>query len=187
MAAAVCELAPHGANERVLVSVVGVPGSGKTTLSEQLVVEVNRAAKSGVCCVVPMDGFHLPKKALDAMADPVEAHRRRGAPFTFDPEGLLDMVKRIKTAGDQEVVKGPGWDHSVGDPLQDAIQVLPRYVCACTCTATWLSGCGDSVEGVERFFPPCSFRLKATGLWFWRACTSTWTSQYGVRSVSRCQ
>jgi len=36
-----------------------------------------------------MDGFHLTKKQLSEMPDPVEAFKRRGAPFTFDGNGML--------------------------------------------------------------------------------------------------
>lgn len=111
---------------RFLVSVVGIPGSGKSTFSDLLVRELNQVTGREVCCLVPMDGFHLPKRALDGFADPVEAHKRRGAPFTFDPEGLLETVERCKAAVREDTeVTAPGWAHAVGDPLKDAVVVKP--------------------------------------------------------------
>jgi pantothenate kinase len=116
-------------HDRFLVSISGVPGSGKSTLAEALRIQINEKAGQEVCCLVPMDGFHLSKSVLNEMSDPAEAHRRRGAPFTFDPEGLLRLVKAIKSAAgkDCEIVSAPGWSHSLGDPLNDAIEVKPWY------------------------------------------------------------
>jgi len=39
-----------------------------------------------------MDGFHLTKKQLSEMLDPVEAFKRRGAAFTFDGNGTFPKL-----------------------------------------------------------------------------------------------
>lgn len=43
-----------------------------------------------------MDGFHLTRAQLDAMPDPATAHARRGAEFTFDGEGFLQLVQALR-------------------------------------------------------------------------------------------
>lgn len=67
-----------------------------------------------------MDGFHLYRRELDEMPDPAEAHRRRGAPWTFNPGALLEVLKRCR---DGEVVHAPGFDHRVKDPVEGEIVV----------------------------------------------------------------
>ncbi|CAL5369916.1 unnamed protein product [Camellia sinensis] len=52
--------------------------------------------------------------------DPEEAHARRGAPWTFDPELLLKCLKTLKNQGS---VYAPSFDHGVGDPIEDDIFV----------------------------------------------------------------
>ncbi|ORY53183.1 hypothetical protein BCR33DRAFT_711529 [Rhizoclosmatium globosum] len=44
-----------------------------------------------------MDGFHLTRAQLDALDNPAEAHRRRGAPFTFDAAGLVKLINSLKS------------------------------------------------------------------------------------------
>lgn len=64
--------------ERYLIGVAGVPGSGKTTLVSTLVEHVNRDCGNEVCASLPMDGFHFYRHQLDKMPNPTEAHKRRG-------------------------------------------------------------------------------------------------------------
>jgi pantothenate kinase len=69
---------------RHVVGLAGSPGSGKTTTASEVVSRVNAlASAAGVgdafAALLPMDGFHLTRAQLDAMPDPKEAHRRRGA------------------------------------------------------------------------------------------------------------
>ncbi len=57
-----------------------------------------------------------------------EAYRRRGAPFTFNPNLLLNKAKVLKnnqTSDNQTVFKFPSWSHSIGDPVDDQILVHP--------------------------------------------------------------
>jgi len=49
--------------------------------------------------VVPMDGFHLDNRLLDARG----LRSRKGAPETFDVGGFKHLVSRI-AAGDQDVI-----------------------------------------------------------------------------------
>ncbi|KAF4960461.1 hypothetical protein FGADI_952 [Fusarium gaditjirri] len=117
--------------QRILIALAGVPGSGKTTISDALVKELKRNCISDVA-VLPMDGFHYTRTTLSSFKDPDEALRRRGAPFTFDAAALLDLVALIRktpvTAHNepQIIVKAPEFDHARKDPIQDAIKISSR-------------------------------------------------------------
>lgn len=78
---------------RVLVAVAGAPGSGKSTLAAALVARLPNAA------LVPLDGFHLDDRVLEARA----ARSRKGAVDTFDAEGFVALTDRLRDA-DREVV-----------------------------------------------------------------------------------
>jgi pantothenate kinase len=47
--------------------------------------------------MVLQDGFHYSKGVLSAFPDPELAFKRRGAPFTFDAESFVTLVKAIKS------------------------------------------------------------------------------------------
>ena len=71
-------------DRRYVVGLAGCPGSGKTTTAAAVVARCNALARDAglgpdFAALLPMDGFHLYRSQLDAMADPAEAHRRRGA------------------------------------------------------------------------------------------------------------
>jgi pantothenate kinase len=57
----------------LIVGVCGIPGAGKSTLSEKIQQNIPDSV------IVPMDGFHLYRKELDE-----EGKKRRGASFTFN-------------------------------------------------------------------------------------------------------
>lgn len=80
-----------------------------------------------------MDGFHRSRAELgkllrranplaDLMADPVSAHDRRGAPFTFDPASLLQLLRDIKTR-EGERLFAPSFDHSIKDPVPGDVEI----------------------------------------------------------------
>lgn len=75
---------------RHVVAIVGAPGSGKSTLAERLVAGLDGAV------LVPMDGFHLDNRLLDQEG----LRARKGAPETFDAEGFLTLIRRLKGGGD---------------------------------------------------------------------------------------
>ncbi len=94
-----------------LIAIAGIPGSGKTTLSQAVIAQCPGAA------VVPMDGYHLPRSRLNA-----EGLRRRGAAFTFDADQFrADLVQlRQSRCG-----LFPAFDHTEKDPRPGAICVMP--------------------------------------------------------------
>ncbi|RQP11408.1 MAG: nucleoside/nucleotide kinase family protein [Microbacteriaceae bacterium] len=91
---------------RVLIGIVGAPGAGKSTLAEELVAELGERA-----ALVPMDGFHYSQHVLGLLgrAD------RKGAPDTFDAEGLAALLARIRTAIGP--VYAPTFDRSIEEPI----------------------------------------------------------------------
>jgi len=95
------------------VAIAGPPGSGKSSLSSALTQRFKERNVS--CALIPMDGYHIPKAMLDPAAAP-----RRGAPFTFDADRLCRDLRRIREEREGKV---PGFDHAVGDPVEDQLEV----------------------------------------------------------------
>lgn len=97
-------------SDRFLFGLAGAPGSGKSTITEQLSSELNAV-------VVPMDGFHLPNTELDR-----RGHRTiKGAPQTFDARGFIDAVGKIRRT--QRDVALPDFDRVADEPRPDRIHV----------------------------------------------------------------
>jgi pantothenate kinase len=83
-------IARAGSAKRYIVAVAGAPGSGKTTLADQLHNAL--IVKGETSVVVPMDGFHFDDIVLNA-----RGHRaRKGAHYTFDAPGFVHLITRIK-------------------------------------------------------------------------------------------
>ena len=77
---------------RGLVALAGAPGSGKSTLAARLAKALTAAGRRAL--VVPMDGFHLDNRLLDARG----LRARKGAPETFDLAGWHHLVMRLRSA-----------------------------------------------------------------------------------------
>lgn len=81
---------------RRLVALAGAPASGKSTMAEALAGALRRAGASPQ--VVPMDGFHLDNRLLEERG----LLPRKGAPQTFDAQGFVHLVTRLKA--EREVI-----------------------------------------------------------------------------------
>ena len=92
------QLAADDAPERLVVGLVGAPGSGKSTISEQL--ETALKAAGIFAGLVAMDGFHLSNTVLDELG----RRNRKGAPDTFDVEGYLMTLDRVRADGAPQVL-----------------------------------------------------------------------------------
>lgn len=92
-------IASHKGPGRLLVAIAGPPGAGKSTLAEGLAKQIAGAA------VVPMDGFHLDNRILEARG----LLACKGAPETFDVAGFAALIARLK-AEDEVVI--PVFDRS---------------------------------------------------------------------------
>ena len=110
--------------KRLLIALAGLPGSGKTSLAKQLHVEFTNLYPAIDLQVLSMDGFHLSKAQLSQLANPEAALARRGAPWTFDALGFVDKVKQLKAGN--SLVKWPSFEHSLGDPVPDVVQIEPN-------------------------------------------------------------
>lgn len=75
-----------------------------------------------------MDGYHLSRAQLDALPDPVNAHARRGAHFTFDGDAFLQLVKKLREPllPESTTLYAPSFDHAVKDPVADDIAISPH-------------------------------------------------------------
>lgn len=76
-------------NTRVIIGLVGKPGAGKSTLSSYLLKKLPKETT----VLVPMDGFHLSNAQLALLG----RSNRKGAPDTFDSNGYVELLNRIKT------------------------------------------------------------------------------------------
>lgn len=104
---------------RVIIGIVGEPGAGKSTLAQALTTEL--AAQGVRAALVPMDGFHLANVTLArrGIAD------RKGAVETFDGDGYVALLRRLRTFTAPEVVHAPSYDRSIEESVAGAIEVSP--------------------------------------------------------------
>jgi len=99
-----------------IVGIVGPPGSGKTTVAQDLPAHLTLPH-----CVVPMDGFHYPQETLRAMG----RRDRMGASDTFDTAALADLLAQVKER--REPVVFPEFDRTIEEPIPGSITVMPDH------------------------------------------------------------
>jgi len=104
----------HG-DTQLWIGLAGAPGSGKSTLAAAL-----KARLGKLLVVIPLDGYHYYRSELDAMENPLEAHARRGAPFTFNSRRFLNDLINARDEGEGRF---PSFDHRVGDPVEAQIKL----------------------------------------------------------------
>ena len=105
------DMSRHG---RVLLGIAGCPGAGKSTLSAAITADVASSV------VVPMDGFHMLNEDLVRLG----RRDRKGAPDTFDVDGYVSMLRRVRGQSGN-VVCAPRYDRAASAPVPDAIDVPP--------------------------------------------------------------
>ncbi|MPV37715.1 nucleoside/nucleotide kinase family protein [Georgenia subflava] len=103
---------------RALIGIVGAPGAGKSTLCGLLAERLRAAGTSTV--VVGMDGFHLAQAELERLGRAA----RKGAVDTFDAEGYVALVRRIRVQRpDSATVYAPLFDRDLEEPIGSAVPV----------------------------------------------------------------
>ncbi|WP_299448162.1 nucleoside/nucleotide kinase family protein [uncultured Phycicoccus sp.] len=110
-------LVPSGQG-RALLGVCGVPGAGKSTLTEALVREVARRHGDASVAHVPMDGYHL----ADVQLERLGLRDRKGAPETFDALGYAALLRRLHEDADRDVY-APGFERTIEQPIAGAVLV----------------------------------------------------------------
>ena len=100
---------------RRLLGITGAPAAGKSSLAAALVIALTPDA-----ILVPMDGFHLAATELRRLG----RLERKGAPDTFDRDGYVALLRRLRDR-DDEVVYAPEFHREIEEPIAGAIAV-PR-------------------------------------------------------------
>ncbi len=93
-----------------VLGIAGVPGAGKSTLAEELV-----AAWGHTACLLPMDGFHLADDELFRLG----RHERKGAPDTFDVDGYVTTLRRVRERSGDVLV--PRFDRTLEAAIAGSI------------------------------------------------------------------
>lgn len=99
---------------RRLLGIAGTPGSGKSTVAQLLAEALGDQA-----VVVPMDGFHLANRELARLG----RAERKGAPDTFDVQGYLALLRRLKAPQPGEVIYAPWFNRELEEGIAGAIAV----------------------------------------------------------------
>ncbi len=98
---------------RVILGIVGPPGAGKSSIAAALAAELGPAAVA-----VPMDGFHYSNAVLRALG----RASRKGAPDTFDVDGYVTLLERLRR-DDGRTVYAPGFDRRLEEPIAGDLAV----------------------------------------------------------------
>lgn len=103
-----------------MLGLTGAPAAGKSTLALRLVEAVNSRLGPGTAAYLPMDGFHLSNAQLDRLG----LRDRKGAPETFDADGYVQLLARLR--GERlRPVYAPDFDRALDDPVAAALVVPP--------------------------------------------------------------
>lgn len=119
----------------LVVALVGIPGSGKSTSCHNVADLLERCGLP--CMVMPFDGYHIPVNDLKQLSNADDVIYRRGAPDTFDPKSLKGDLLRIKN-GNEEVIKFPDFDHAKGDPEPDKLTFMRHMHSVVVCEGLYL-------------------------------------------------
>jgi len=106
------------ADRRAILGVTGPPGSGKSTLAAALASRLDPERRWVVN--VPMDGFHLADDALIRLG----RRDRKGAIDTFDGDGYLALLRRIRSEMDRTVY-APAFERTIEQPIAGSIAIEP--------------------------------------------------------------
>lgn len=113
------ELARDG--RRRLLGLVGPPGAGKSTLSAALQARLGESM-----VVVGMDGFHLANAELLRLG----RRERKGAPDTFDVDGYVTLLARLR--GQSSALYAPRFDRDLEESIGSAVLVEPSVLLVVT-------------------------------------------------------
>lgn len=112
-------------DSRQVIAIAGPPGCGKSSFSAVLNRVINLLSRREICTVVGQDGWHYPNHYLASHLIQkgnlmIPLRQIKGAPETFDVDGLLACLNRIKT---QDEISFPIYSRVEHEPLPEAGQI----------------------------------------------------------------
>ena len=122
---AAVRLTKQAESGRAVVGITGAPGAGKSTLAAELETALRR--RGLLAGSVPMDGFHFSNAVLDELG----RHQRKGAPDTFDVDGYLAILDRVRQAapeGEPREVLAPVYRRDLHEPVAAGTRVAGRGI-----------------------------------------------------------
>lgn len=129
-------LVPSIPGRRALLGLTGAPAAGKSTLARRLVTGVNDRLGADTAAYVPMDGFHLSNAQLDRL----HLRDRKGAPETFDVDGYVVLLRRLR-AERTSPVYAPDFDRRLDEPVAAGL-VVPAGVALVVTEGNYLADDG---------------------------------------------
>lgn len=122
---AAVRLTKQAESGRAVVGITRAPGAGKSTLAAELETALRR--RGLLAGSVPMDGFHFSNAVLDELG----RHQRKGAPDTFDVDGYLAILDRVRQAapeGEPREVLAPVYRRDLHEPVAAGTRVAGRGI-----------------------------------------------------------
>lgn len=117
---------------RMMVAIVGTPGSAKSYFAAQLAWLAEHDFIPGSRGIaLPMDGFHYPNRVLGernltlATGEKIPLRECRGAPETFDAAALRQRLVEIRRI--PEEITWPDYNPRTHDPAPGSIRISSRY------------------------------------------------------------
>ncbi|MCX8517542.1 MAG: nucleoside/nucleotide kinase family protein [Rhodoferax sp.] len=98
--------------QRKILGIAAAPGAGKSTLAQGL-----RQAFGSAVQVLPMDGFHLANSELQRLG----RAGRKGAPDTFDAEGYVHLLHRLRQQQAGQTIYAPDFRREIEESVAGAI------------------------------------------------------------------
>lgn len=110
---------------RVVIAISGPPGSGKSTIAEEVARTVADLPDGPSITSISADGFHFPLDTLRKMPNSKELMARRGAHWTFDADAVVELIRKLQNSPDQAIT-APTFDHAIKDPVPDGVKIGPE-------------------------------------------------------------
>ncbi|KAF7544811.1 hypothetical protein G7Z17_g9656 [Cylindrodendrum hubeiense] len=139
---------------RLLIALAGPPGSGKSTIADKVVQQVESMPSGPSIVAVSVDGFHLSRATLRSLPNAMEALARRGAPWTFDGAAAAKLVEQLRDGAGKYLVTAPTFDHAVKDPVPDGLRVGP-HVQVCILEGNYLLSDEEPWDGIASLVDDC--------------------------------